>query len=35
VNPLRRILEVTGVKPKERKKRLPLLSDALARLRRR
>jgi hypothetical protein len=35
MNPLRRVLEITGLKPKERKKRLPLLSNSLARLRRR
>jgi len=29
------VLEITGLKPKERQKRLPLLSKSLARLRRR
>jgi hypothetical protein len=35
MNPLRRTLERVGLKPKTRKKRLSLLSDGLARLRRR
>jgi hypothetical protein len=35
VNPLRRILEAVGVKPKTRKKRLPILGSAVDRLRRR
>lgn len=35
MNPLRRMLELTGLKPKERKKRLPLLSGSVNRLKRR
>jgi hypothetical protein len=34
MNPVRRALEAVGLKPKTRKKRLPLLSSAAARLRR-
>jgi hypothetical protein len=34
MNPLRRVLELTGRKPRTRKKRLPLLSGAVSRLRR-
>jgi hypothetical protein len=35
MNPLRRIFELAGLKPKTRKKRLPLLGMSLRRLRRR
>jgi hypothetical protein len=35
MNPVRRVLELVGLKPKERTKRLPLLSSTIARLRRR
>jgi hypothetical protein len=35
MNPLRRVLEVTGLKPKERKKRMPLLDSAVSLLKRR
>jgi hypothetical protein len=35
MNPLRRVLEAVGLKPKERKKRLPILSGSIDRLRRR
>jgi hypothetical protein len=35
MNPLRRVLELVGLKPQERKKRLPLASNVLNRLRRR
>jgi hypothetical protein len=35
MNPLRRVLELAGLKPKDRKKRVPLLSGAVARLKRR
>jgi len=34
MNPIRRTLEAVGLKPKTRKKRLPLLSSAAARIRR-
>jgi hypothetical protein len=32
MNPLRRLLEAVGLKPKERKKRLPLVEGLLKRL---
>jgi len=35
MNPLRRLFELIGLKPKERKKRLPVLSSVTNRLRRR
>jgi hypothetical protein len=35
MNPLRRVLEAVGVKPKTRKKRLPIVSSTVSRLRRR
>jgi hypothetical protein len=35
MNPLRRVLELTGLKPKERKKRLPLLGTLVRRAGRR
>jgi hypothetical protein len=34
MNPVRRVLELVGLKPKERTKRVPLLSGLLKRLRR-
>jgi hypothetical protein len=35
MNPVRRVLETVGLKPKQRRKRLPLLETAVTRLRRR
>jgi hypothetical protein len=35
MNPLRRLLELTGLKSKEQKKRLPILSSSSARRARR
>ena len=35
MNPLRRMLELAGLKPKERKKRLPILTSSVNRLKRR
>jgi hypothetical protein len=35
MNPLRRLLEAVGLKEKQRKKRLPILSSSLDRVRRR
>jgi hypothetical protein len=34
MNPVRRFLELAGLKPKQRKKRLPILTGTLARVRR-
>lgn len=35
MNPVRRLLEIVGLKPKQRKKRLPILTSTVDRIRRR